>query len=211
MNGGATSYIGNGSSGVYVWGTQMEKGWNVTSYIPTGSTSMSRSADTASIQNNLSWFNSNAGTFVSSAISSMLDDTAALGLQAAVMSFESLYNTRITLSRRAGASSGPGYPEAQYISAGTNYLAAYASGSINWSEQTAASIAIAYQSADFSAMDNASSLGTSSTAGALISPTTLYFGTSQAFGVGNWDGWIQSVNYYNTRLTNSAIQELTHP
>lgn len=40
-----TTFAGNGSSGVLVWGAQMEQGSNPSSYIPTTTTSLTRSAD----------------------------------------------------------------------------------------------------------------------------------------------------------------------
>lgn len=43
------SYLGDGSSGVYVWGAQLEAGASATSYIRTVGTSLTRNADIATI------------------------------------------------------------------------------------------------------------------------------------------------------------------
>lgn len=42
---GSTTYIGDGASGMYVWGIQLEQGQFPTSYIPTTSSSVTRPAD----------------------------------------------------------------------------------------------------------------------------------------------------------------------
>lgn len=60
-----SSYTGDGTSGLYVWGAQLEAGAHVnypTSYIPTTSAAASRSADSPRIVADSSWFNSAEGT-----------------------------------------------------------------------------------------------------------------------------------------------------
>ena len=76
-NGSSNTYQGDGTSGVYLWGAQLEESPYPTSYIPTtGSTvtraadvsssaSVTRAADVASITgtNFSSWYNNTEGTF----------------------------------------------------------------------------------------------------------------------------------------------------
>lgn len=62
----AASFTGDGTSGIFLWGAQLEAGAFATSYIPTVASQVTRTADIAAIAapNFASWYNQNEGTFV---------------------------------------------------------------------------------------------------------------------------------------------------
>lgn len=75
---GNTTYSGNGTSGAYIWGVQMETGAFATSYIPTTTTALTRNADVATMTgtNFSSWYNQSAGTFTANITSAPVNNVA---------------------------------------------------------------------------------------------------------------------------------------
>lgn len=63
---GVSSYLGDGTSGFYAWGAQVETGGFSTSYIPTTSATVTRAADVVTMTgtNFTDWFNFTQGTYV---------------------------------------------------------------------------------------------------------------------------------------------------
>lgn len=63
-------YTGDGVSGIYIWGAQLEAGIIPTSYIPTVASQVTRNADNATMTgtNFSSWYNASEGAFVASTV-----------------------------------------------------------------------------------------------------------------------------------------------
>jgi hypothetical protein len=67
LTGGTSSvYQGDGTSGIFIWGAQLESGAFPTSYIPTTATAVTRNPDIARMSgvDFSSWYNQSEGTFV---------------------------------------------------------------------------------------------------------------------------------------------------
>ena len=64
---GNASYTGDGTSGIFIWGAQLETGFFATSYIPTVASQVTRAADVATMTSTSfsSWYNTLEGTIYS--------------------------------------------------------------------------------------------------------------------------------------------------
>jgi hypothetical protein len=90
-NAGSISYTGDGTSGMFLWGAQLEAGTFATSYIPTVASQVTRAADNASmIGNNFArWYNQTAGTAL------VKYDFSALGSRTALEFSDGTVNNRM--------------------------------------------------------------------------------------------------------------------
>jgi hypothetical protein len=76
-NGGSATYTGDGYSGIYIWGAQLEAGSFPTSYIKTEASQVTRSADSASMTgtNFSDWWRADEGTlYVEGQTNNNVDD-----------------------------------------------------------------------------------------------------------------------------------------
>jgi hypothetical protein len=192
------SYTGDGFSGIYLWGAQLEAGSFPTSYIPTVDSQVTRSADNASMTgtNFSSWYRADQGTFftdyVSAAGNSSQTAFSALGTS----------GNSISLVVDNSASTGAG-ADITRIRIQTNGADQSTTNLANpLSRSTAYKAAIAYAVNDIAGSLNAGTVATDTSA-LLPVVDSLNIGTSSL------NSTMKKLAYYPLRLTNSEIQSLT--
>jgi len=172
----------NTTNGILIWGAQTEAGAFPTSYIPTTSSTVTRSADVASMTgtNFSSWYNQSEGTWV-----------AGLPIPAKQS------NSRVfTGGTEIWADPTPRITAVRTGSS-TNYI----------SVTHPVIAAAAYNSS--TCFGAAGGLLSANVGGTLTTPTQMIIGRSTAAGVGYINVPISRLTYYPTRLPDATLQALT--
>jgi hypothetical protein len=189
-NSGNFSYTGNGTSGVFVWGAQIEAGAFPTSYIPTVASQVTRTADVASMtgSNFSSWYSAGAGGIVARVLPSTVS-----GTRPALQLDDATANEVIALR---GNTTNPelvivdgGSPQAQ-IDAGT--IAA----------NTAYNLGAAWNTDNCAAAVNGGAAVTDTSA-TIPTVTQARLGSD---GTNYLNGNIQTLRYWPQRIINAEVQ-----
>jgi len=197
-NGTNFSYTGDGTSGIYIWGAQLEAGSYATSYIPTTSASVTRNADVISKTGISSLIGQTEGTlfldFVFKTPPSTTDGQLAISSSSAsdrVIIWNNFTLNTLALQIRAN---------------GSNVISNVSLGS--FVDGTRYKIAIAYKSGSTSAYVNGSQI--------ISNSSTFTFSSSVAdFILGSYEIGYQGHQKNNlsalwkTRLTNTQLAQLT--
>jgi hypothetical protein len=199
INSGSTSYTGDGFSGIYIWGAQLEAGAFATSYIPTVASQVTRAADAATMTgvNFSNWYNQGEQTWYIE-----YAHTAVGG------------NARRVLTL---GGTGSDYNDVLYgISStgdGTFMTSTGVAGSINSTiinprPTTMTKFGIAFKVNDYQSAYSGS-LATSDTSFAMpIGINRLGIGCNYDGGQ-QMVGYIKKIAYYPLRVTNANLQALT--
>jgi hypothetical protein len=192
-----TSYTGDGTSGIYIWGAQLEAGAFATSYIPTVASQVTRSADAVSMTgtNFSDWYNQAQGT--------LYGEFDWMGLSNNDYFFainNSSSNNLIAL----GVSSTP---TTRFIVTDGGVTQASIAGP-TLVANTLFKIAGAYQVNNFRAATNGI-LGTADTSGTVPAGMTEVSFTTSFGTVNAANGHIRKVAYYPLAVTSAQLQALT--
>lgn len=203
----AVNYTGDSSSGIYIWGAQVEAGIGRSSYIPTSGTSLTRKADSAAALAG-PWTSATQGTLLLNAISGptlLNSGTSAFSPQIGA-SLETDSSNRLMLRRGSSSGAADGVGQGLYYSGAViNVGGSAADGS--WPLLSSGSLAISYKANKFGWAHNGAVVGTATT-GSVFTPTQLTIGGSLYYGF-NFGGWIRKISFYPTALTNAQITHLT--
>jgi hypothetical protein len=193
---GTSSFAGDTTSGVYVWGAQLEAGSFATSYVATAGSQVTRSMDSAVMTGAsfTNWYNPLEGTFVAdfsrpNPTGSQIITTVHGGSAANRMTLQTL------------APSGLYY---EVITSSSGQAGIQPTGSVT--ANVAAKLAGAYKANDFGASFAGGTVGTD-TSGSVPTVTTLTIGRD--VGTSCLNGHIRSLRYYRRRLANATLQSLT--
>jgi len=195
---GNRQYNGDGTSGLFLWGAQLEAGAFPTSYIPTTTTALTRAADVASVNTLSPWYNAAEGTLYVQA-QDMSDAAHATSQPRAVSINDNTTNNTIDISRVPASAQG----RARVDTAGVNQFNSLTTA---WPLATQAKVALAYKENDFAACLGGGSVSTD-TLGTIPVVTRMAVGNITTSN--SWVGWIQRITYYPTRLSNAQLQAMT--
>jgi hypothetical protein len=186
-----SSYTGDGTSGIFLWGAQLELGAFPTSYIPTVASQVTRTADVCSITAPMfaPWYNQTEGTFVA---------------QFSGPSGGYALNTNDGTNNNATG--------LVYVAASTVRGITVAAGTGRFVDMTAGATPIVnktaygYKANDLAGSTNGGAVVTNATA-VIPTLTQMFVGTFSNFSFLN--GHIRSVKYFPFRASNNQLQALT--
>jgi hypothetical protein len=188
---GAISYQGDGTSGIFIWGAQVEAGSFATSYIPTTTGTLARSADVCSIANTSSFWNSDQFTLFGNANIQNLSHNA--------------FPANFVISGGL-----LGIRRSQFNFALAAFQASGVFADINFGSFTASSMrmALAHSSGQqAAALNGATAVQQSSAFSPPLNPALNigYSGVASTY----INGHIAAIRYYKKRLPNAKLQALT--
>jgi hypothetical protein len=187
------TYQGDGTSGIYVWGTQLESG-DLSSYIPTQGSIQTRVQETASGSGNSEVFNDSEGVLfadVKKHVNGGSNQTIALS--------DGSTNNNVYLS----LSSTPNQINVEVLASGSQ--ANLSISSINQSNQN--KFAVKYKQNDFALWINGFEVDTDNSGNTPVGLNRINFD----FGQGSFDffGKTKEIGYYDTALTDLELETLT--
>jgi len=192
-----TSFTGNGTSGIFIYGAQLEAGAFATSYIPTVASQVTRTADVAAINapNFASWYNQSEGTILVEAVTFKPTSVGVTVL--AVDVSDGGINNRHLIGPLSNLVTG------RTVVGGVTQVDINTAYTANATEK----LAYAYKVNDFAFFRNGSQVGTD-TSGTIPTVDRMFIGNA-AGSAAFWNGWLRSIRYYPTRLTQAQGQALT--
>ena len=193
LNNNIPSYQGDGASGLYIWGAQVEEGSYVTSYIPTNGTTVTRLAETCNNSGNANTFNDSEGVLMAE-ISALADSSET--------SVISISNNSITEKVLIALLFGTTIRLEANMSSGTDFLL-----DVPINIHLNNKVCIQYKSNQYKVFVNGISYSLTQTSTTPSGLLDLSF--DRGDGTRNFNGNTKQVQYYNSALTDSELEQLT--
>jgi hypothetical protein len=197
---------GDGTSGIFIWGAQLEAGAFPTSYIPTVASQVTRSADVAVIQgsNFSSFYNVNEGTLYGEA--RFIGRPASTGNARVAVISDGGTNNFISIGLRNHAGANNMY-YGQILADGTTQAFLPTTPAADIGNNNSLKTSISYATNNVSASGNGSTADTDTLA---VIPVVnrMFIGTING-AANSTNGHISQIAYYPRRLQNSELQAIT--
>jgi hypothetical protein len=193
--------VTNGDA-IAVDGVQLENGAFPTSYIPTTTTSLTRSADVASVTTLSPWYNATEGTIYAEAT---FTTAATVQGETSITNFLNGTSTdnQLRLNRNASGET----VRLRYRTAASD-IAAISTNTIFGTNK----IAAAFTNGSQAICADGNAPATATGVGAMPSVDNLVLGRFSTSSTGTiLNGYLRRITYYNTRLPNAQLQALTAP
>ena len=193
------SFTGDGTSGIYIWGAQLEAGSFPTSYIPTTTAAVTRAADVAKMEgaNFSSWYRQDEGT--------LFAEFGPYGNGGASRNPGILQIDDATTNNLARMFAGSSVSPVFGVTASGVSQTYLSFGDI--ASNSVSKIAAAYKTNDFSRSYNGNSAITDSS-GTIPVVSRMLIGTGTG-GVNDLNGHIRRIAYFPRRLSNAELQRIT--
>lgn len=190
------TYTGDGTSGLYIWGAQLEAGAFATSYIPTEATALTRNADVATMTgtNFSDWFNATEGTFDVS-----FSSTGATPYAGAFWVSDAVKTSSLGFSCGVNGPTNFGYMRGADGSLKSLSLGSYTA-------YTTESIVLAYTAANFYGSANASTVSSAAITAFPTSEALSLGYQSTAGGSSYLNGHLKKLSYYKQKVTSPEMQ-----
>lgn len=195
----ATTFTGDGTSGVLFWGAQLEASAVATSYIPTVASTASRVADSVTLTGASSLIGQTEGVVYCEVVSRSVNLPTVGRI---VTLSDGTTNNRIGLTRQANFNN-----RFQCIVANSGSITAQIQQGVDVAENAVTRMAIAYKLDDIAYYINGASIGTD-TSSAVPACSRIDIG-NQLGGEQFLNGWIRCVAIFPSRLADATLATLT--
>jgi hypothetical protein len=202
------AYTGDGYSGVYIWGAQVEQGSFPTSYIKTTGSTVTRSADASKIANiNTSeWFKQGEGTL----FLEVGDNNKWQGYFPRALTIVNDAKTNFIQFRKKSGASTPTTAIAIDLTMNTYATTYYNNTSINGISKK---LVFSYKRNDSASITNLNSINTDTTVEIPSDFTELHLGQYNADATNitgsRFNTTLRKLSYYPLRLTDNEITDLS--